>query len=230
MVWYGMNEGGGSKTVPEERNAMRDTKTRILETAERLIVEQGVRKPTVRMIAAEADVNVAAINYHFGSKGELENVLLERFMEPIEEKRLAMLEEEESKTSGSGPSLEAIIRAFLLPFYEFRCRHPARNIFLSLYNMFDDDSRYKMQLRKIAKPTIRRFAEALIRSLPDVPRDLVLYRYLFLWMSVHAFLAEWLEDDIRDTFGMEIHHENLLEDLVSFTAYGFRARGRQNRS
>ena len=47
------------------------TRTAILEAAERLYADRGFADVTLRDIVAAAGVNLAAVNYHFGSKDEL---------------------------------------------------------------------------------------------------------------------------------------------------------------
>lgn len=48
-----------------------ETRTRLLETAALVFAEHGFATATIRMIAVLARVNVAAVNYHFGSKDGL---------------------------------------------------------------------------------------------------------------------------------------------------------------
>ena len=57
-----------SRLLPK---ATQDTPTRILEAAERLFLQHGFAATSMRMITAEAEVNLAAVNYHFGSKDAL---------------------------------------------------------------------------------------------------------------------------------------------------------------
>jgi AcrR family transcriptional regulator len=47
------------------------TRTAILNAAEQLYAERGFSDVTLRDIVAAASVNLAAVNYHFGSKDEL---------------------------------------------------------------------------------------------------------------------------------------------------------------
>jgi len=47
-----------------------DTKNRILDAAEVLFAERGFADTSLRLITSEADVNLASVNYHFGSKKE----------------------------------------------------------------------------------------------------------------------------------------------------------------
>lgn len=48
--------------------AQSDTVTRILDTAEVLFAERGFAETSLRNITSKARVNLAAVNYHFGSK------------------------------------------------------------------------------------------------------------------------------------------------------------------
>lgn len=47
------------------------TKAKILETSTKLFADKGFARTSIREIASLCDVNIAAINYHFGSKQNL---------------------------------------------------------------------------------------------------------------------------------------------------------------
>jgi AcrR family transcriptional regulator len=55
----------------EKAMASDQTRTAILNAAERLYADRGFGDVTLRDIVAAANVNLAAVNYHFGSKDEL---------------------------------------------------------------------------------------------------------------------------------------------------------------
>ena len=58
--------------MPTSRDANRfETKQKILKATLKILESEGIQKLTVRKIAAEAGVNVAAVNYHFGSKDQV---------------------------------------------------------------------------------------------------------------------------------------------------------------
>lgn len=63
-----------------------DTVTRILDSAEQLFAEKGFAETSLRMITTRAKVNLAAVNYHFGSKKELIQAVFARFLTPFTEK------------------------------------------------------------------------------------------------------------------------------------------------
>ena len=70
-----------------EREAPVATKDRILDAAESLFMEHGFEATSLRSITAAAGVNLAAVNYHFGSKEELFQAVLTRRLDPMNQER-----------------------------------------------------------------------------------------------------------------------------------------------
>src|SRR5207247_7907547 len=93
----------------------RDTTSRILDVAEELFGEQGLDRVSIRDITRKAKVNLAAINYHFGSKEDLIAAVFERRVVPVNEARLAALDRVEKSAGRRIPKLEAILEAFIRP-------------------------------------------------------------------------------------------------------------------
>ena len=58
---------------------MSNTKDRILNSAEVLFAEHGFNETSLRIITSVADVNLAAVNYHFGSKKILIQAVIDRY-------------------------------------------------------------------------------------------------------------------------------------------------------
>src|SRR5918996_5614170 len=67
------------------------TRERILDAAEQRFADEGFAGTSLRKITALAGVNVAAVNYHFGSKEELLRAVLSRIVEPVNRERLELL-------------------------------------------------------------------------------------------------------------------------------------------
>src|ERR1051325_3893135 len=91
-------------------NERADTKTKILDAAEKLFGVKGFEATSLRDITAEAQVNLAAVNYHFQSKDSLIDAMIERRLEPVNRRRLEMLH-----AAGPTPSVEQVVEAFLAP-------------------------------------------------------------------------------------------------------------------
>ena len=78
-----------------------ETKNRILDAAERLFADFGYKATSLRDITSEAGVNLASVNYHFGSKEALLAALLERNFAPVNRRRIELLDALEASTDGA---------------------------------------------------------------------------------------------------------------------------------
>jgi AcrR family transcriptional regulator len=94
-----------------------DTKEQIISVAKRLFAERGFAGTTLRNVIGEADVNLAAVHYHFGSKEELFRAVVQRFARPIVEQELVMLKQ--LQAGGRVPTVEEILTVLLKPCLEF---------------------------------------------------------------------------------------------------------------
>ncbi|MFD0389603.1 TetR/AcrR family transcriptional regulator [Tistrella bauzanensis] len=77
-----------------------DTKERILDAAERLFAEHTYAGVSLRTITAEANVNLAAVNYHFGSKDALLQAVFHRRARDLNRERVSLLAEIEARAGG----------------------------------------------------------------------------------------------------------------------------------
>jgi AcrR family transcriptional regulator len=104
-----------------------DTRLRLIEVAERLFAERGVNGVSLREIGAEADQrNTGAVRYHFGSKAGLIDAVFQHRMEPVNERREALLARLDAEGHGRdhgpdrrhGHEVRGLAEAFLLPLSE----------------------------------------------------------------------------------------------------------------
>ena len=165
------------------KNGEKDTKNLILDSAEKLFAKQGFSGTSLRQITTAADVNLAAVNYHFGSKESLIDAVISRRLEPINKERLDLLDRLEEKAGERGPALEAIVEAFIGP--PLRMRHAAGSKathFMRLLGrvMSDPSDRVIMQFTDKFRETIERFSAALSRALPDLSPADILWRLVFM--------------------------------------------------
>src|SRR6185369_727122 len=91
------------------------TKTRILDAAERLFVEHGFEATSLRSLTSAAGVNLAAVNYHFGSKEELFQAVLTRRLDPMNQERIDLLERMEREAGTRPLTCAKILFAMLVP-------------------------------------------------------------------------------------------------------------------
>ena len=78
------------------------TKDRIIAAAQALFAEKGFPATSMREITTRADVNLAAINYHFGSKENLLHEILRQCIGPLNQERLAALDRLEAAALETG--------------------------------------------------------------------------------------------------------------------------------
>jgi AcrR family transcriptional regulator len=190
-----------------------DTKTKILNAAEKLFGMNGFDGTSLRDITAEAQVNLAAVNYHFQSKDSLIDAIIERRIEPINRSRFEMLD-----AAGPSPSVENVVEAFLVPLLmvEVRAAVPMLGRVLSNPDQFVERV-YKKHLR----PVVERFSEAIGRALPDLPAEERFWRLQFMAGSMTHLLA--LSAVMPLISGQPFDRNAVMGRLVPFLAAGLRA-------
>jgi AcrR family transcriptional regulator len=144
------------------------TRTAILNAAERLYAERGFGDVTLRDIVAAADVNLAAVNYHFGSKDELIAELFVSRSIATNRERLNQLKEAE-EAGGGRAGIDSILRALVGPTLR-GCLGPERERSSASRFMIRASIESVPPIRRIKNREIdhlRKFAAAMRRSLPD---------------------------------------------------------------
>jgi len=197
---------------------MTDTKEKILDTAERLIGEQGYSATSLRHIIAQAGVNLAAVHYHFGSKEDLLDAVVARKAVPVNDARVAWLERVEAE-AGNGPlEVEKVLESFFLPTVEVAIRNPG---FVRLMGQMLAEGMMPRIVAKHFQATGLRFVGALRRAVPDLPQEELMWRIHFMVgaMAYTMCRAPIFPELAGDVTNMEPR----LKRLVTFLAAGFRA-------
>ena len=144
------------------------TRGAILSAAERLYADRGFGDVTLRDIVAAADVNLAAVNYHFGSKDELIAELFVTRSLATNRERLNELKQAE-EAGGGRADIDAILRALVGPTLR-GCLGPDRERSTAARFMIRALIESVPPIRRIKNREIdhlRKFAAAMRRSLPD---------------------------------------------------------------
>ena len=168
------------------------TKDRILDAAEALFMEHGFEATSLRAITAAAAVNLAAVNYDFGSKEELFQAVQTRRLDPMNQRRLALLDRFERDAASAPLSCERIIVALFVPALEL-ARDPERGgkDFLRLLGRaYADPAPFIRQLlSEQYAQMIARFKAAFGRALPHLPRKELSWRLHFIMGALSYTLA-----------------------------------------
>jgi AcrR family transcriptional regulator len=201
-----------------------DTKSRILDAAEDLFGERGLDRVSIRDITVKARVNLAAINYHFGTKDDLIVAVFERRVLPMNEARLAALKTVERAAGKRRPSLEAVLEAFIRPTIDFSINQSSGGkAFSKLFGRCISEPSPQVEglLMKQFQPLIEELELALKKSLPNLTRSQIFWRLKFTYGALHHWLLT--KDKFRPAWLQDIDVEAQTKQLISFAAAGFRA-------
>lgn len=201
-----------------------DTRDQILDTAERLFAERGIDAVSLRTLTAEAGVNLASVHYHFGSKEALVTAVFDRRVDPLNQKRLDMLDAVERKYSEGPLPVEDILRAFFEP--AIRTSQLAGAPFMQLCGRMHAEPAEFVQKHFDEKfgPMIERFNEAFVRAVPDLSHKERAWRLHF---TAGALVFTMLESEKLKHYSHGLcdpaNVDEAIEQMVRYAAAGLRA-------
>lgn len=205
-----------------------ETRHRILDAAESLFVEHGLEATSMRMITTLAGANLAAVNYHFGTKDSLIQEVFKRRLVALNQQRLQQLDEVERAAAAAGKQVKAsqVLEAFFGPALALASdtEHGGHTFMRLLGRTYTDPNAFVRQfLAEEYAETLNRFLGALYASLPGVPRDEILWRFHFMMGATSYAIAG---TDALKLFAGGFEDEDpklLLPRLMSFLLGGLRA-------
>jgi AcrR family transcriptional regulator len=161
---------------------------RLLDTAERLFGERGIAETSVRAITAAAGLNVALVNYYFGSKENLVRAVVERRQAPLNAERLRLLDacsiRAGAADSGVGtPTVDDILYALVAPALRLGFEHPHFACLASRLRLDPDRSLWR-GYRERQQDMTARFRRALGKALPHLDEAEVAARLHFVQGAV----------------------------------------------
>ena len=202
-------------------NSSASTKERILTAAEALFAQRGFEGASLRQLTAAAGVNLAAVNYHFGSKDHLVEQVFKRRLDQLNARRLAALKQ----ISGlPETTLEDVLAAFIRPALDLS-HDGGGGLFMRVlaraFAEHDDD------LRKFLSENyghvMRQFTAEFARLLPNLSKEELYWRIdLVTGALTHAMSGFGIIQRKNDVSEV-IHREQTAEHLIRFAVAGLRA-------
>lgn len=159
------------------------TREKILNAAEELFSENGFAATSVRAITSKAGVNLAALNYHFGSKDAVIDAVFERRVGPLSRERLRLLDEVEAAAGEEGPDLESILRALIAPAIRLVADPDSGGEqFMKLMGRAHSEAGelFEKVLARQFHETFQRFTRAFRRVLSELPAPEFFWRTHFV--------------------------------------------------
>jgi AcrR family transcriptional regulator len=198
------------------------TKDRILHAAEELFAHQGFASTSLRQVTSRADVNIAAVNYHFGSKDNLVNEVFRRRMDDMSAERLNALKQAVQANPGE---LEPVLAAFVEPALAMaRDRHGGGAFIRVIARAYAESND---SLRKFLSDqyghVLRDFAKAIDGCVPGLGKEELYRRLDFLSGALTYAMADF--GLIKRPAGVSeaTHRERAAKALIRFAAAGFKA-------
>lgn len=196
------------------------TKDRILGAAEELFAQFGFSGTSLRQVTSRADVNIAAVNYHFGSKENLVNEVFRRRMDEMSEQRLSALK---AAVDADPRALEPILAAFVEPALAMaQDRHGGASFVRVIARAYAEKND---ALRKFLSDhyghVLREFARAIAVAVPSLSKEELYWRLDFLAGALTYAMADF--GLIKRPSGStdSAHRTRAARELIRFAAAGF---------
>ncbi|MGO9683249.1 MAG: TetR/AcrR family transcriptional regulator [Beijerinckiaceae bacterium] len=203
------------------------TRLSILNAAERCFGENGFDGVSLRTITEVAGVDLALVNYHFGSKDNLLHEVIARRARIVHEERVRALELARHEAGARSPSVEAIVTAFLEPLLrrlvdgDAGWRH-----YCNLASQLDVLPKFIALTSDVLDPTALHFINALRLTLPKATPQSIYWGYMFLIGSmVQVMSATGRIERLSRGLCRSDDIEGALRELVPFVSAGLRAFG-----
>lgn len=198
------------------------TKDRILSAAEELFAQNGFAGTSLRQVTTRADVNIAAVNYHFGSKENLVNEVFRRRMDDMTALRLAQLKRATEQQPGE---LEPVLAAFVEPALAMsQDRHGGGAFVRVVARAYAEKND---SLRKFLSDhyghVLREFGKAILACVPGLSKEELYWRLDFLAGALTYAMADFGLIKRPANVTEAAHRQHAARELIRFAEAGIRA-------
>ncbi|MCE0731210.1 TetR family transcriptional regulator [Halomonas sp. G15] len=194
--------------------AQNDTVTRILDTAEVLFAERGFAETSLRTITSKAKVNLAAVNYHFGSKKSLIQAVFARYLDPFTDRFHGALDDLERRYQGQAIPLEELLETMARSVLEVPAERNSLKVFMRLLGLAYSQAQGHLRryIQQDYGSVFTRFTELIRQATPELPDAERFWRLHFMLGTV-IFTLSGL-DALRDIAEKDYDEHVTVRDLV----------------
>ncbi|MCO7225386.1 TetR/AcrR family transcriptional regulator [Pleionea sp. CnH1-48] len=202
------------------------TKDKILDAAEGLFAERGFAETSLRTITTRADVNLASVNYHFGSKKSLIQAVFDRFLRRFSDDlqvEMARLEQQVEKVT-----IDQVLHTVVKPLLAIEGMRPdGSSVFMKLLGRAYAETQGHLRrfMMENYAPVLSRFTRLLHKAYPELEPKEMFWRLHFMLGTVIFTLAgsDALRDIAASDFGETVNLSQTMERLLPFLGAGLRA-------
>lgn len=203
------------------------TQIKIIEAAEIEFAEMGYAGASIREITNRAGVNIAAINYHFGSKEALFKEMVLYYIEPINAIRMELLDQALAKNDSKPLPLKEVVDIIIRPLLS-RLISESCNQFHFMRamgkGMAEERSFMKEIQKDLLKDILPKFISAISDSLGNPKFDKVAYGIHFLTCCIVGAMMQHTRLDIVSGGKIDLNDvDGLVDHLVAFVSAGLKA-------
>lgn len=198
------------------------TKDRILGAAEELFAMHGFVGTSLRQVTSHADVNIAAVNYHFGSKENLVNEVFRRRMDDMSTRRLTLLRAAEQEHPGE---LEPILSAFVEPALALAQDRQGGGAFIRVIARAyaEKNDGLRKFLSEQYGHVLRAFGKAIAGCVPTLTKEQLYWRLDFLAGSLTYAMADFGLIKRPPGVSEAQHRQRAADELIRFASAGLKA-------
>lgn len=211
-------------TQPDPSPKAAATCAQIRRAAEKIFAEKGYRAMTLREVTAEAGVNLAAVNYHFGSKRDLMAAALQSRIEPVNKKRLSRLSERIAQHAPAPVPLGEIFESLFRPIFETARSEDGGACFTKIVGraIMDPDAFMGSMHRELFSELVKIYIGELQRTCPELSDDEVRFRfYLAVSLMIGVMTdTKRLKNFTSGKFSSD-DIDTVVQQLVGFAVAGF---------
>jgi len=168
-------------------------KDRLLDAAELLFAEKGFSEVSIRELAAAAEANVAAVNYHFQGKENLYNEVISRRFSIQRDRTLGALQNVLSGTQGH-PSVNAVIKAFVGEYLDGALSNSFLTIVTRDMHTANAETLSRF-FKEMIGPLYAAFSKALIAARPQLSADDLSWIIASVIGQMHHFILRRIKFD-----------------------------------
>jgi AcrR family transcriptional regulator len=196
------------------------TRERILGAAEELFASRGFAGASLRQVTSTANVNLAAVNYHFGSKDKLIEEVFRRRLDDLNGRRMDAL-----AALGDEAGLEDVLDAFIRPALDLSLQRDGGSAFVRVLARAyaEHDGPLRKFLSDNYGHVLKQFAAAFARRLPHLDKQELYWRLDIVAGALTYAMADFGVIQRKDGVSEQQHRERAASHLIRFAVAGLRA-------